>query len=219
MNNFIEKNIIEDNHIGRLIYSERKKSPWKIEEISRKLGIKIDYLKAIESDRFDLLPDGLYGKNFFKKYAEFLKIDKKLINQKIHELSEERKDNPFSSQKIKRHDFIVFPKIVRNVIFIIIVLMCSLYLAFYAKKIFSPPELIINYPENNLLTKEKSITIKGEIEKEAELKINGELVLGDSDGLFEKEINLKSGLNNISIRAKKKYSRENIITREILVEE
>jgi hypothetical protein len=54
-------------------------------------------------------------------------------------------------------------------------------------------------------------------EPEAEVMINGELVLTNTAGYFIKKINLKSGLNTISISAQKKYSRKNLVEKKILV--
>jgi hypothetical protein len=60
--------------------------------------------------------------------------------------------------------------------------------------------------------------VVGETEAEAELKINGEMILSNNNGNFSQTINLKSGLNNIIISTKKKYSQENIIIKQVLVE-
>lgn len=89
---------------------------------------------------------------------------------------------------------------------------------FYFQKIISAPKLTIIYPEKNLLTKETAIEIKGQTEKEAEVKINGELILNNNNGNFSQTINLKKGLNTITINAQKKYSKESSVTRQILVE-
>ena len=66
--------------------------------------------------------------------------------------------------------------------------------------------------------------MKEKLEKDAleqlakmEITINEEFVLINPDGSFSKEINLKNGLNAIVITAKKKYSRQNNIIRNILV--
>ena len=48
--------------------------------------------------------------------------------------------------------------------------------------------------------------------------INGETILNTSRGDFSTSINLKKGVNNIVIKAKKKYSGEALILRQILVE-
>lgn len=218
MKDFIEKKIVTEKNIGKLINKRRRELNLELKKISRKLNISKKYLEAIENNRLDLLPNGIYGEKYFKKYTEFLNIDENIIKDDLKELSEDNDKNPFSSKKANKKDFIAFPRLTRNITFFIIIILCTLYLSLYAKKIFSPPELSIIYPEENLSTKEKNILIKGYVEKEAEIRINEELILTNSDGYFQKEINLKIGANNIKISAKKKYGNEEIINRVILVE-
>jgi len=218
MNDFILKKNQPEKRIGQILSESRQQKRIRIEEVSRKLGIKTAYLEAIEADRFDLLPAGLYGRNFLKKYAAFLKEDSATLSAKLKELDELEKDDPFSKKIVEKKNLIIFPKVLRSIIFIIIIITCFLYLASYARKIAAPPALEITNPSDNLLTNEKTITIEGNTEAEAELRINGELVLNNNDGKFFQEISLKKGLNSINVSAKKKYSKENIVTRQILVE-
>jgi len=218
MTNFTVKKINKENSLGQLLSEARLANHFKIEDLSKRLNIRKEYLTALEDDRHDLLPSGIYGRNFLKRYASFLKIDSKIITQAEKEMKGQEKDDPFSKKVIRKNHLIAFPKIIRNLLLAFAVLICSLYLAFYARKIVTPPKLIIEQPAGNMLTTEKNLTISGITESEAELRINNELVLNNNDGLFSQEVNLKKGLNNITISAKKKYSKENIITRQILVE-
>jgi len=219
MTNFSLKKITnEEINFGELLQELRLDKNLEISFISRKLGIKEDYLKAIEKNRLDLLPSGIYRKGFLKKYAEFLELDNKILISKLKDLDAEEKDDPFVNKKITKKHLIVFPKIIKIILFSLAILACFLYLIFYARKIVTPPELIINSPKNNLLTDSRPIEVSGITEAEAELKINGEIILSNHEGNFSQTINLKSGLNNITISAKKKYSQENIIIRQVLVE-
>ena len=65
---------------------------------------------------------------------------------------------------------------------------------------------------------ENFIEVKGVTEPEAELSINGEAILNTNKGNFSTVINLKKGVNNIVITAKKKYSGQASVLRQILVE-
>jgi transcriptional regulator with XRE-family HTH domain len=218
MDDFAIKKINNEEKLGNKLADNRRNKNLNLEEISRRLGIKTDYLKAIENDRFDLLPSGIYGKNFLKRYASFLNYNGDLLEKGLANLEQENKNDPFAKKALDKKSLRLFPKMLRNIILVIAIVICFLYLAFYARKIVSPPELSIIYPADNLLTKEKTIKIEGETEEEAELRINGELILNNNSGSFFQEINLKNGLNSITISAKKKYSKENIIIRQIIVE-
>lgn len=215
---FVPKKIINEISCGEKLRAARLQKNWSLSDIAKHLSIKEEYLIALEENRFDRLPAGLYGKNFIKKYAHLLRLDyQELLANWESQLGNDTED-PFSRKIIKRRQFIVFPKLVRNILIILAVAICFIYLISYFRNIILPPELTIAYPEKNLSLSATNITVSGTTEAEAEVRINGEIVLNNDKGRFEQTINLKKGLNNIIIRAKKKYSQEQVITRQILVE-
>lgn len=206
--------------LGAKLKATRELRQINPEVAARRLNIKLEYLLAIEGDRFDRLPAGLYSKNYIKDYAALLGLPaaevKKWINENL-EITNET-NNPFSQKIVRRKEFMVFPKLIKNIILALIFLACFLYLGFYFKKIIFPPFLEVYKPDKNLKTSEKFIEIKGVTEPEAEVNINGEVILNTSQGNFATVINLKKGVNNIVIKAKKKYSGEALMLRQILVE-
>lgn len=216
---FVPKKIVSTESWGEKLRQARRYKNLKIEDIAKKLNIRSEYLLALEDEHFEELPAGLYGKNFIKEYASFLGLNTKEILKDWNEQTlSSSPNNPFSRKILARHKFIIFPKIIRNLLIISAILICFLYLIIYFKKITLPPELIVTQPATNLALNSNSITINGQTEPEAEVKINGEIVLNNHGGYFSQTINLKKGLNNLIIKSKKKYSREQIITRQILVE-
>lgn len=219
MNEFTRK-IIGKDSLGDRLKSVRELRQIDIELAAKRTGIRLEYLKAIEDDHIGALPSGLYAKNYIKKYASLLGLSKEEIDNWLKNNIDIISDSsdPFSQKVLRKKELIVFPKLLKNTIFIIIFLICLFYLATYFKKIVFPPELIIYQPSQNLKTTNNFIEIKGSTEKEAEVSINGELVLNNNNGEFYSSVNLKKGVNNIVITAKKKYSREASILRQVLVE-
>lgn len=219
MNAFVPKKIGQAESWGEKLRQARLRKNWRIEDIAKKISIRPEYLIALEDERLEKLPAGLYGKNFIKEYATFLGLNLKEIIQDWNlQTSEINQDDPFSRKILARWQFIIFPKIIRNLLIIGAIVICFLYLIFYFKKIILPPELIITQPTTNLALRGTNITISGQTEPGAEVRINGQIVLNNHNGYFNEVINLKKGLNNIVIKTKKKYSREQMITRQILVE-
>ncbi len=219
MTAFIPKKLPLEETTGEKLRQARHYKNLKIEEAAKQINIRVEYLNALEEENFEKLPAGLYGKNFLKKYAKFLGLKpREILRGWQEESAGEEKNNPFSQKVVKKNKFIIFPKIIKNLLILAIIIVCFLYLVVYFKKIILPPELIISQPSKNLLIQSDTITVSGQTEPEAEVKINGEIVLNNHNGYFSQDINLKKGMNNIIITAKKKYSRENIINRQILVE-
>lgn len=71
----------------------------------------------------------------------------------------------------------------------------------------SPPEIIITEPTGKNFTEEK-ITIKGEVDEDAEVSVNDKIVVLDEQNSFSASVTLKSGENNIVIKAVDKASNE-----------
>lgn len=111
---------------------------------------------------------------------------------------------------------IIFSK--NLLVWLIVFLFIFFYLLFSIKNLFSHPEIIVYSPEDNFITSEKTVTIKGRVKGEAILKINDQLVTLNKNS-FEETISLISGLNLIKISARKKFGPEKTIFRRIIVEE
>jgi len=222
MTAFIARQVLSEyKSIGDQLRFTRLQKGFSLEEVSGRLKVRLEYLRALEDEDYVLLPGGIYGKIFLKKYVNFLGLDYKNI---VKNFVKERKiylseaDDVFSKKVIKRHKLIIFPKVFRNILIILAIITCVLYLGIYLKKITAAPKLAIIEPTSNQVQKELSINVQGETEPESEVAINGQSVLIDKRGMFWQTIVLKKGVNIIMVKAKKKYSREQTVTRQILVE-
>jgi len=219
MTAFIPKKLPLEETAGEKLRQARLFKKLKIDDIAKKINIRTEYLVALEEERFDKLPTGLYGKNFLKEYATFLGLKLPDILKRLEEgRPHNDTEDPFSQKIVKKNKFIIFPKIIRNSLIILAVLICLLYLIFYFKKIILPPDLVVSQPAKNMLVKATTLTVVGQTEPEAEVRINNAIILNNHGGYFSQDINLRKGLNSLTVSAKKKYSREQIIVRQILVE-
>lgn len=206
--------------VGETLKKLRIEKNLSEEEVAETLDIKKKYIKFLEEDDFKNLPEGLYKKTFLKKYCQFLGLDWKKIKKELKNkgVLKEKKKFSFLPKSIKKRELIIFPKILRNIIVGVIISAFFVYIGFYIKVSFSPPNIKIIEPENNLIINSHSIKIIGETEVKTQININGIAVLNNEKGLFEQVINLKTGINIITVTAQKKYGPKKIITREILVE-
>ncbi len=219
MSPFVPKKLAVEESLGEKLRQARHRRHLKIEDLSRFLKIRSDYLRALEEEAFDRLPTGIYGRNYLQNYAAALGLKESDYQPYLENpYLAKNQDNPFTQKVIKKKELLIFPRIIRNSLIVAAVLICLAYLSFYFQKISSPPELEIYEPIDNLLTDKNSLTISGRTEKEAEVRINGSLILNNHDGLFSQTIDLRQGLNNIKIEAKKKYGKSQEINKEVLVQ-
>jgi len=221
MNKFTKNKI---NDTKELIALELKKARTNknlsLEKAARKTNINKKYLLALEEGEFDKLPTGIYQKNFLREYAKFLGLDAKellsIFNQEVGSRDKTR-TKPFTRKVPSARFFITFPKIIRTIIIITTISVCLVYLAYYISNIIAPPQLTIIYPKEDLITNKSALMVSGKTEAETSVLINQEEILPDSNGFFSLEINLKSGINTLTIIAQKKYGQENKIERIILM--
>jgi len=205
--------------IGKQLKTARENLGWRLEDAEKKTRIRVIYLKALEEERFNQIPSGLYTEKYLKKYAKLLKLPVEKIYQEFKESGPiiELAD-PFEKKVLSKKQLISFPKLLRRAALVLVILFCTFYLLIYFKKMFFPPRLTIYSPVENLISKEQTIIVSGNVESESDLKINDEIIPKDKQNNFSQKISLKKGINVIIIKAKKKYSREKIITRQVLVE-
>jgi cytoskeleton protein RodZ len=64
---------------GISLKRERELRGVSLEEISKSTKISVRFLKAIEADRFEVLPEGVFRKSFIKSYANYLGMNEEQI--------------------------------------------------------------------------------------------------------------------------------------------
>ena len=116
MTEFTKKSVGGGKGLGARLKAARELRQINPETAARRLNIRLEYLLAIEDDRFDRLPAGLYSKNYIKEYAALVGLPsieiKKWLSENL-EIINETKD-PFSQKIVRRQEFMVFPKLIKN---------------------------------------------------------------------------------------------------------
>jgi len=103
----------------------------------------------------------------------------------------------------------------RKLLIIFCLILLGGYLFYHIVIIFLPPYLEILSPIDKIEVNDFSLKISGKTDRLAEVYINNKRV-PNQDGYFEEEVKLLPGINNLKISAKKKYSKEKIISRQII---
>ncbi len=228
MATFSTKQITTAPSVGEKLTARRQQNQVSLEDAAASTKISTPYLWALEEGDYDKLPGEVYAKSFLKVYAEFLRLNpQELVSQYISEQKiynktqqvKNIKDNRKPVERIFWHHLLVTPKIIRNGIIGLLIIVCLVYLGIKVNAIVSPPFLEVTQPPDNLVTKQKVVEITGQVEKEAVLEINGQQVLTKNDGNFSEMLALQQGTNIIEISAQKKHSKKAVIYRKVIVVE
>lgn len=218
---FIKKNIVDEN-LGEILKQTREEKNISLEKLAKAAKINIEYLQALENGEYYKLPKGVYGKNFLREYCFYLKLNfKKMLELYKREagnlLKVDTSKEAFRHQKVKRYQFMSLPKLFRNSILVVVMLLFLGYLGWRLQALIAPPSLVIYFPPENFNSSEPVIEVKGLTDPEARIFVNSVEILSELDGSFSQAIHLQQGINNIKITAKKKYGRDAEAARQVLM--
>lgn len=103
--------------LGNFLKKEREKKGYSLEEAQEETKIQVRYLKALEEEKFEILPGEVFTKGFLRSYADFLGLSSEEIMRKYQELkgekqeeenkalerkkNEEKAESPLKSQKLE----------------------------------------------------------------------------------------------------------------------
>ncbi|AQS59311.1 helix-turn-helix domain-containing protein [Desulforamulus ferrireducens] len=73
--------------IGEALRNARLKKDYSFEYLEESTKIRTKYLKALEEEKFDVLPGPVYAKAFLRTYAKFLELDTEEIMQEYNMLT------------------------------------------------------------------------------------------------------------------------------------
>ena len=212
---------LDSETVAEQLRSARQAKNLKLAAVAKKINVNLKYLELLEKGELGQLPSGVYGKNFLREYALFLGLDYKKLAEdfeaEINLAEPKRQKEIFSKQVVKKSHLWAMPKILKNILIFLVIVVCFVYLGYRVNKIISPPRLTVTSPLADLITNQAAVLVAGRTEAEANLTINNEMVLSDQFGNFSEIISLKNGVNIITITASKKYGRSNTVIRQILV--
>ena len=224
MDIFKRKEISSAKTLGDKLKKIREESKFSLDEAAVATNITKKYLEYLEEGRYERLPGQVYIEQFLKKYAEFLNINpEQVINFYKNEAKIYKKLDHFDHKKYlppqeKKLGLVLTPRLIRNSILILIIIVVLVYLGVEISRFISPPDLTIFSPQDKIITNEKTIDILGKTEPEAKVVINGKQILVSPTGEFKETVTLQKGINTIKIVASEKRSRENVVIREVSFE-
>jgi len=224
MQYFRKKEIHNCRTLGEIFSDQRQTLCVDMKKAARDTKISSDYLSMIESGRFDLLPGDVYARNFVKTYAKYLGLCKdkmveifdneRTVQKNIH-LKKQTMKEP--AKIMSRFNFLVAPKIARNLIVFFIVMVCLSYIGIKVDAIIRPPDLYLITPITDVLVNENSIEIRGMTEAGSRVEVNEKNVFVDEEGKFQTIVSLKEGINEVEVRSYKNHSKESVVKRRVVV--
>ncbi len=199
--------------VGQILRNTRLEKQISLEEASRVLKIRKEFLEILEEDNFSALPSYTSSLGFLKNYAEFLGLSSSSILAIFRR--DFSKPNIVVYPKTKYINLRWGPKLMLILIAFFSFLGLGGYLGYHYFSLHKPPVVeIFSPPEGEKVFQDK-VEVKGKTQPDSILTINDISVSPFSNGEFRYEIELFSGENKIVIVAKNKIGKETRIERTI----
>jgi len=95
-----EKNDFDHLNLGELLNQSREKLEIEIKEVANFLKVRPNDIKLLENNDIEKIAKNIYIPGLIKSYGKYLKINNKIINEKIQELALR------SNIEVKKHTLI-----------------------------------------------------------------------------------------------------------------
>lgn len=208
--------------IGEILKAERQFHRTSLDDLSKTTRIRKEYLIALENNQFQKLPAATFVKGYIKTYGQTFEFNyKPLLAMLRRDFKESAKGKLIPREFLK-------PVVKRRKLWapVTVVLMGlgSIFFAFVTYVVVQwynlqkPPVLEIVKPVQDEAVASQVI-VEGKTAPDAVVTINAQPVALQVDGSFQTEIFLpREGLNTITIEAKDRQGKSNIMQRTVRVQ-
>lgn len=208
--------------LGARFKKAREARQFSIKDLSHAVQIASKYIEALEEDNFEVFPAKVYATGFFRKSIKILGVEgqeelvKEFNNEWDVRMFRKRKE-AVSLPENRGKSPIVTPKRLTLSIFTLAMVAFFIFMSSRVIHFLQNPALVIEAPIENAVSTDPVTKIKGKVEKESLLTVNGREVTIDESGNFENEFELIAGVNALEFIAKDKFGKMTKEVRYILV--
>lgn len=209
-----KKKTVKIDTLGEYLASVRNQLKYDVKTVSEMTQIKTSYLISLESGDYEKLPADVYVSGFLKSLARLYRIKEKILTDQYE------KERGFDSGPAVTTDngigrWSLTPRRLVVTASIIAGIAAVAYVGIQINSVLAPPFLEVSEPAADLTVADSSIVISGRGEVGAEVFLNGQQVLTDSNGQFTENLSLSNGLNVIEVLEQNKFGKTSRITRQI----
>jgi cytoskeletal protein RodZ len=203
--------------IGKIIKESRVKKKYSRKKLESQTKIKKEFIKAIEEEDWNALPEPPVLVGFVKNIASALSLNQRQVVAIL------RRDYPPRSQRINPKPD-VESKLAWSprLTFLLGVIVASLiivgYLGFQYVNFITPPNLNVEFPAEDQVITQETLEVSGETDPEATIRVNNQPVIVNDDGKFTTEIEIFEGTKEVIVVARSRSGKETTVVRKIKVE-
>ncbi len=186
------------------------------DKLARETGISERFLRLIIEERFDKLPAAPYLHGYIMKIAEVLEIDGEKLWATYFKNNRYLKSSG-TGDRLPKNRFAVSRVNRRVLIFAIIIVAIVAY--FVVRSVLGldiARELRLQgFDENIIVSQDNTYKLKGNINTAFKLTINDTPIYPESNGDFERTLELEPGFNTVTFRVKGSLNKKDELVKQI----
>ena len=213
-----------ESSVGGRIRARRKELRLEIESVSHSLHVPVRALEAIEEDEYEYFSAKVYALGVVRKLLAALAIadaegiarefstewDVKNYHAKreLKPLPENRGDAP-----------VLTPKRIGAIVAILFLITLSAFIGYRLFSFLKKPQFVMESPKTReIRVSDRLVAVRGFVERESNLTVNGREIIIDSEGNFSGSVELRPGLNTLEFLATNRFGKMTKDVRFVYVE-
>ncbi len=221
---FIVKRVHGAGSIGEDLRDLRVRAGWSVGQVAHALKFTESFLRALEEERWETMPDPISTERMLKSYVTFFGGNVSYFLDKYRECLRDRKMDRRSEDHLPRPSRVRFfeltvgPRWIAAAVFIVFLCVLGTYVFWQARAISVKPFLLIERPVEGQRLDNPHVSVRGRTMAEASVTVNGERAVVQPGGTFVAELDVARGVTAIAVRARKRYGAEVVQIRHVIYE-
>lgn len=184
--------------VGEMLKKERERKGIILPDIEKQIRIREKFLRAVEENDWNFFSSKVYVAGVIRNYAIFLGMDPKKILAFFRRDYEKTEEVRFK-RKLSHDRLAPETKRIFTISISILFIVFAAYFGYQLTLYFSPPKVVFIAPTQNTFKREDKVKIIGKTDKDALITIFNERVYQNKEGIFEFNLPLKKGNNEVFI--------------------
>ncbi len=204
--------------VGEVLKKAREEKRYSLYKLEERTKIKKEYIRAIEKEEWEKLPEFTVVSGFVKNIAAELGVDEKETAALLRR-DYPPKDVTISPKPDVKKKFTWNPRITFVASIIIVLILILGYLGFQYTNFIKPPKLEVYEPQQGMIVESQTVKIVGMVDPESTVVINNQPILINEDGKFEVEIDIGKDTKDLVVVATSRSGKETIVRRDIVLKQ
>src|SRR3989344_1076848 len=212
----------EQESLGERLRKRREELEMTIESVAHEVQSPIKYIAALEADNYEAFSVKVYAVGYLKRLCRALTMED--TDRFLKEFGTEwdvrmfrKRQEPMSLPKNRGEEPLITPA---RLVILTVGIGLVLFLFFFGIRLtrfLGTPTLTLLDPKDREEFSSPVVPVRGTVEKESRLTVNGREIKIDERGRFDEKIELGSGAHSLEFIVESRFGKTTSKVRQVLI--